>query len=262
LCNIINVELTKISDWFKLNKLSLNIKKTNFIVFRTRNNKFVDDCSLNIFIDCVKIEQVQKTKFLGVVINSQLSWGDHIKTVCNKISKSTGIICKIRRNLSQDSLLMLYRTLINPCLDYCNIVWAAESCGFLQYLFRKQKKAVRVISFSKWNAHTKSIFHRLKIMTLFDINKLQVCCFVYRALHGLLPIQFQELFSLNSDIHDHNTRQACKLHVISHSVKAREHSIRIYGSKLWNSLDTDITCLPSFNLFKKRCKALVFNKLL
>ena len=68
-----------------------------------------------------KIEQVKK--ILGVIINSSLSWEDHIKTVSNNTSKNIGLLCKIRRKLCSNMLLlMLYRTLTQPYSEYCNIV--------------------------------------------------------------------------------------------------------------------------------------------
>jgi hypothetical protein len=88
-----NLELSKISKWFKLNKLSLNIKKTNFILFRNKKRKHLTSVPI-IKIDDTKIEQVQNTKFLGVIINESLTWNDHrpIFTVKQKMQKNIGIM--------------------------------------------------------------------------------------------------------------------------------------------------------------------------
>ena len=86
-----------------------------------------------------KIEKVLKNEFLGVIINHKLNWSDQKQTVNNKISKNIGILYKIRLNLSTQTLLMLYHALIQPYLEYCNIIWAA---GYLlDRVFRKQKKS-------------------------------------------------------------------------------------------------------------------------
>jgi hypothetical protein len=150
---------------------------------------------------------------------------------------------------------MLYRTLIQPYFEYCNIIWAAESTGALNDLYLKQKRAIRAITFSKWNAHTKPIFYKLKLLPVYDINKLQVYCFVHKAINGNLPDQFNCLFSLNSSVHDHHTRQSSQIHIIHSRIRARRYSIKIHGSRLWNSLDKNIINSPSFNIFKKQCKA-------
>ena len=75
-----------------------------------------------IYIDNIELEQVQKTKFLGVIINSKLNWIDNIKTVTNKLSKNIGSIFIVRHNLSSYTLLMLHRTIIKPYCEYCDVV--------------------------------------------------------------------------------------------------------------------------------------------
>jgi len=89
ICMQLNIELKKLSRWFKLNKLSLNIKKTNFITFRSklRHLKTIP----NVKTDENKIDMVKSSKFLGVIINNSLDWSDHISLVNRKVSKSIGI---------------------------------------------------------------------------------------------------------------------------------------------------------------------------
>ena len=132
LCRSVNVELTKLSRWFKLNKLSLNIKKTNFIVFRSRT-KCLSDVP-NVLIDGHAINMVESSRFLGVVINSFLIWNDHISLVNSKFNKTIGI-------LRYAWLRSLYCTLVNPYYEYCNIVWAVKNTVLLQKLFISPKKS-------------------------------------------------------------------------------------------------------------------------
>jgi hypothetical protein len=252
LYTIVNNELMRISKWFKLNKLSLNIKKTNFILFRN-NNKKIAISNLSIKIDDVIIEQVIKTKFLGVIINENLSWQDHIKVITNKISKNIGILHRISKNVPIELLKTLYYTLIQPYLYYCNIIWGSHFTKYHEQLFIKQKRAIRIITNSKWHAHTGPIFENLRILPLSSINKLQIYCFMFKMMHNLLPHFFQNMFKLNSEIHEHNTRQASKLHISSHHTNLRAFSIHIYGVKLWNTLSDDITNCYSLNVFKKKC---------
>lgn len=79
-----NSGITKFSDWFHTNKLSLNIKKSNFIIFTGKNKKYCKSRA-KLFIDGNDIIQVPSTKFLGVLIDENLSWKEHIKSVNNKV---------------------------------------------------------------------------------------------------------------------------------------------------------------------------------
>ena len=115
----LNSELFSLTDWFQSNSLPLNVKKTSFIVFG--NRKSVD---INILINNQSITQLKNTKFLGVVISSDLSWNQRISFVLNKISKTTGIVSKVRHLLPCNLTRHLYLALVQPYISYCNIVWS------------------------------------------------------------------------------------------------------------------------------------------
>jgi hypothetical protein len=254
LYEFVNNELVKISKWFKLNKLSLNIKKKkNYIIFRNKNKKITNQ-NLSLKIDDTVIEQVHNTKFLGVIINQNLTWHDHINTVCTKVSKSIGILLRIRNSVPSNILITLYHTLILPYFNYCNIVWGSQNATALDKLFRKQKKAIRIVTKAKWNAHTGPIFRNHYLLTLFNINKLQIYCFMYKVTNNLLPSYFQNFFVPNSNIHSHYTKQTTKMHKLSCNTQLRAFSIRFYGSRLWNSLSDEIINSKAFCVFKARCR--------
>ena len=91
LCEIVNRELLAVVQWFKSNKLSVNLKKTNFIIFGYRAKiKEIKNCE--ILLDNMKISRTETAKFLGVVIDENLSWKQHINYIEKKIAKSVGII--------------------------------------------------------------------------------------------------------------------------------------------------------------------------
>ena len=88
----------------------------------SNKNKMINTQNLNVLIDNIIIDQVYNTKFLGVVINSNLTWHDHIKAISSKVSKSIDILLRIRENVPNDVLLMLYHMLIIPYFGSCNII--------------------------------------------------------------------------------------------------------------------------------------------
>ena len=116
-----NNELKKFVSWFKLNNISLNNKKTNYILFHSKQKEI--KVNLKIKIDNVETDNVSKTKFLGVIINEKLTWEDHIALVKTKVSKNIGVIRKVRNNSPRNTLQLLYYTLIHPSFNYCNIIF-------------------------------------------------------------------------------------------------------------------------------------------
>ena len=115
---ILNKKLDRVSSWLKVNKLSLNIKKTHLILFH--NKQKLINTKINIKMDNSEIEQVFSTKFLGVIINENVTWSYHIHVLLNKTSKNLGVIRKLSKSLPFDILHTLYNTLIDP-YNTCNI---------------------------------------------------------------------------------------------------------------------------------------------
>ena len=119
LCMNVNNELSKLNQWFSINKLSLNVKKTNFMVF---GNKHINE-TLKIRINNEDIVKVSETKFLGIYLDFRLNWKKHIQNISNKVSKCIAIIYRASRVLNETALIMLYNTLVLPYFTYCSEVW-------------------------------------------------------------------------------------------------------------------------------------------
>ena len=118
----VNKELEHINEWFKSNKLSLNVRKTNYIFFHKKRKK--DDIPLKLpelLINNNRIDRVNSTKFLGIIPNEHLSLENHINVIENKISKNSGLIYKAQHLLSKANLLSLYYSFIHCYLNYGNI---------------------------------------------------------------------------------------------------------------------------------------------
>ena len=110
LVNVVRTELKKLSNWTRANKLSINIKKSNFILFKTKQNR--QKLDLNLYINDTKIDRVNEVLFLGVILDEHLSWKSHIQNVARKLSKSISIIYKSSFCLNKTSLRILYYSLV------------------------------------------------------------------------------------------------------------------------------------------------------
>ena len=141
-----NRELELISEWFKANKLTLNIDKTYYMVFHRGRRKFKNN--IELVINDMKIREAKSMKYLGVIIDSKLNWIDHITYIKNKVAKGIGIIRKAQKLLNKKALLNLYHTLIFPYLIYCVEIWGCAKKTHLSPLYLLQKRIVRIITFS------------------------------------------------------------------------------------------------------------------
>jgi len=106
-------------------------------------------------IDNIEIQRDYVTKFLGVLIDGNLSWKSQISDVSSKISKSIGILYKTRDILNKKLLTKLYFSFIHSYLNYGNIAWASTHKTKLSVLYRRQEHALRVINFQ--NRYTRNL---------------------------------------------------------------------------------------------------------
>ena len=151
-----NIEVQKIIKWLRVNKLSLNLKKTHFMIFRKSRGRILIDTDL--VIDGVKIEMVEKTKFLGIIIDQCFKFDAHVQFVKGKVSRGIGILNKCKKYFNSATLLTLYYSFIYPYFNYCNCIWGNTCKTYLLPLIKLQKMALRIIGGAERRAHTEDIF--------------------------------------------------------------------------------------------------------
>ena len=206
---LINDELSIISKWLLVNKLSLNVKKTKLIVFRMPPKKI--EIPL-LKITGTEIECVDQFNLLGITIDSHLSLTPHInKLVCN-ISKTTGILKKLNYFLPQIILKNIYTSLILCHINYGILAWGHNLN--LNIIYKLQKRAVRIITCSKYNAHSQPIFKMLNLLHIADIFILQQLKFYFKLVNMELPTYFNNMTCQhNYEVHQHSTRAAISLFI-------------------------------------------------
>ena len=117
---VVNAQLSKVQEWLVAYKLTLNAKKSNFAIFHPYQEKLDRDVILKIFDihtnEFVLLDQKTYIKYLGILIDSNLTWKYHISYITSKISKTIGVIARLRLFVPSSTLLTLYRSLILPYL--------------------------------------------------------------------------------------------------------------------------------------------------
>ena len=156
---ILNKELIKIDTWLQANKLTVNTKKTHYMIFHRAN----------VFIRQDKISLTRSTQFLGIIIDDKLKWTEHIAYVKNKISKSSGILSKARNYIDKKTLKQLYYSFVYPYLIYGIEIWGNASNIHLDPIIKLQKRCVRIITFSNYLESTSPLFRTLEILNLKQI---------------------------------------------------------------------------------------------
>ena len=148
----LNNELENVTKWLNANRLTVNMKKTHYMIFHRAKFKTAgqDVVMQNSALICVTT-----TKFLGVIIDHKFKWNDHITYVKSKISKSIGMSMSFKDFLDMNTLIQMYHSFVFPYLIYCIEIWGNASAIHLEPLIKIQKKSIRAITFSEFSAPQK-----------------------------------------------------------------------------------------------------------
>ena len=240
-------EMTYVTNWLRNNKLSLNISKTNFMIMNSGRRPNLDQYSLKINGEV--IQRVHATQFLGIILDDKVTFRQHIDHISSKLSKGIGILLRAKHSLDANSLLTIYRAIIEPCISYCIIIWGGTYQSYTSKIHLLQKRIVRIISGSSYNAHTAELFKLAKCMTIYQLYEYFALIFVYKYLNVQLPKVFASYFQRMKV-----SRLSFDLKSGFHSKKIGQMSITVTGPKIWNKVPIALRKLNSLAHFKHKLK--------
>ena len=158
------------------------------MIFRYPRKRDRSVSNLSIYIDGNELSRVQNFDFLGITINETLSWKPHIEKISVKISKVVGVLSKCKRYLHSSVLLKIYNSLILSRINYGITCWGFDN----QRIYKLQKKAIRVICKTKYNAHTDPLFQKLNTLKVKDIFQNQCLRFFISMKKEIYLLIFME----------------------------------------------------------------------
>ena len=237
----VNKIIQGINEWFNTKLLSLNLDKTHFIHFVTKNNSSID---FNIIHENKKIANVYNTKFLGLTLDNIISWRIHIVTIIPKLSSASFILRVLKPFLSLDSLKVVYYSYVHSVMTYGLIFWGNSHHSNI--IFRLQKRIIKIIVGIRSRDSCREHFKNLKILPLQS-----------QYIHSLLlfVIDNGDYFKVNSAIHNINTGNKSNLHLPISDLSVYQKETYYTGIGVFNSLASQIKELcHNRNQFKRALK--------
>ena len=236
LFKIMNEELLHIQQWFNANKLSLNTTKTKYSFFHSQ--AFQDRIPLQLpklDINGVTIKREKVMKFLGVILDENMTWKSHISCIESKVSKHLGVLYEARGLLDKKCLKQLYFSFVHSYLNYGNIAWASTNITKLKPLLRRQKHGSRIINFQDKLTHAKPLLQELRALNIYQLNIFQTLLFMHKVKNDNVPDVFRNKFIINTN--KYNTKAAnTTFYKPFYKTKTSQYSIMFRGPHLWNSL--------------------------
>ncbi|XP_074035352.1 uncharacterized protein [Leptinotarsa decemlineata] len=238
--------LKDFADYCMQNTLIMNQSKTVIIEFHTKHgipSNFTFEVNNNI------VETSTSSKFLGTLIDCNLTWEDQIQIVCEKINKSFYILATLRNILNTDSLLQVYYAFVYSAISYNIIVWGQASD--ITRIFVAQKIIIRLIFNISSRQSCRQVFKTKRILTVTSIYLMKLLSYIFNNKHS---------FPIDSDSHSYNTRNKndIKLNKPKHSYYKK--SPINAGCRFFNCLPKEIKYAGSLAVFKYRLRELLIRE--
>jgi len=200
-------------------------------------------------INDTKILQVESCKYMGIFIDSKLSWQQHIDFVYKKIIKFTGIIYKICTKIDNELLKTLYFAFVYPYL-LCGI----EIYGNTTHIYPNWKYLTTKYygSYKRDHTHTTDLYKFYDTLPLSLLHNYQILLLLHKFVHHLnkLPSVFRCYFMQNRSIHRYDTTEKCHMHLVAPHTIYGKRLIIYKGSQLWNNLPETLKSVQSMDAFK------------
>lgn len=247
----LNSDLENVKLWLETNKLNLNISKTEFMLLGSNARLFNLIKPPEIMLGNDPIKQVQSAKSLGVTIDNTLSWSEQVDNICKKISKAIFGLKLVRPFVPVNVLLTIYKALVLPHFDYCDVVWGNCNKGLADRLQKLQNRAARVITRSDYSIRSADILKKLNWDNLETRRFKHMATFMFKIQNHRAP-EYLNSYQRICDISSHNLRnQDTDLALPKPRTESLKRSFLYNGAKIWNSLPTTMKNSKTLTVFKR-----------
>ena len=253
--NEVNLELGKVYDWLKANKLTLNISKSKFMVFTNIRKDFHE---ISVKINKTPLEKCAKYKYLGIVIDEKLNWKDHIEYICKKVSKACGALAKMRHCASVELLRDIYYALFYSYVRYGITIWGNASEIVLSPLQTLLHRAARIMTFAPFGRiDILPLLNYLEILDIKDIFLLETAKLIFKVKNDMIPIPLRNYFEVRTtNNHRYNLRR--RQEIIQPMIYRTTYALKSLQYKspyIWNEIPQNLQECETLTKFKKQLKA-------
>jgi hypothetical protein len=196
----VNCDTGLLCQWFVANKLSLNVSKTCYMVFSTRNQG-----TIRITVDNMELNKVSACKYLGVTLDEELKWKNHIDSVYGKLIKFVGIFYKLRNKLPSVTLQTIYYAFVHPNILHGIEIYVNTHFTYLEKLIKLNNKILRILQFKSLSTPIAELYLNYNTLPIVGLHKMQLLTLAHKYLFhkSTLPEAYSENFIANTNIHNY-----------------------------------------------------------
>ena len=255
----VNSDLENLRKWLIANKLSLNVAKTEFMLIGSKPMiKNISDSCPNVYIENIQIKQVHECKTLGVTIDQHLSWKSNTENICKKVTAGISAIRRIKPFVDQDTLILIYNTIVRPYFDYCCEVWDVFGETQSKRLQKLQNRAARIILNISNDVDYTIALRTLGWEPLQTERKKTKARMMYKLLNKMGPKSLTNLFSFKSEKTNYHLRDVSSgLYLPKPRTNSMKNSFMYDGANIWNSIPKEIRESKSLSSFRNKIAAYI-----
>ena len=237
--------INTLKEWCKLNHMSLNPLKTKLMLLTTRQKRQSLSSDLPpIFIDNIQIEEVDSHRVLGITIDHNLSWSNHVDSLCKTLSRRVYQLCRFKRFINLHARKLFIHAYILSSINYCSTLFDGASANILKPLLRVYKRALKA-ALLKSTSLTKLDYSKLNMLPLKEVFKLNKCSLLHKIMWKSASEPLCSVFQINP-------RYPTKILVPTPRIDLFKSSLCYSGSTLWNSLPTGLRSQQNSGTFRKQ----------
>ena len=241
--------LNKFANWCAVNALTINTSKTKTMLFGSRN-KIKNSYKPELFINNELLQLVPTFKYLGVHLDQTLNFNYHLETLKNNISFKLYMFSKIRRFMNEKCAIIVYKTMLLPFFDYCDIVYMFSGQNELSKLNRHHIRGMRICSNNGYHLEEKELYINCNLSTLNVRRKVHLRNFMFKLKNSEIYLENNDDVHVNTRLHDGPVFKVT--HPNSEPIK---RSVMYIGALEWNSLDADVRNIKDMANFKRTQKS-------
>ena len=248
---ILQKDFDLIVKWLENNDMYLHPSKTKIMLFGPK--KKIQNKQPVIKFYNTALEQVDKTKYLGLIFDSQLLWNDHILYIHSKISRSIGCIRRVKHLIPKKILINLYYAFILPHIDYCCTAWGSCSKMNLAKIQRLQNKYARLVLNADSFTSQCYLTTTLNWQSVEQRIKFQYCLLVFKILKNMVPPYLKRLISPYSQTYCTRYSENNTLSIPHPKSDYKKRSFSFTASSLFNKLPISVQLSHTIHTFKTGC---------
>ena len=246
----LQTEINNVLSWSEANHMIIHPDKTKSMVISTRQKHQLSELKLNLLIHDKEIQHVDEHKVLGVIIDKELRWEQHIHTICKKVSKNIYLLFKLKPYLDIDDMKKFYLAHCLSHFNYCSTVWGMSKSVSMKKLNQLHRRAGRILLPSD----TQTTDEKLKSLDLLPLQKqieFNTLMQMYKVHTNEAPPYLSPLLT--------PTQRGSRYLIPKTRIDLFKSSFSFQGPIRWNSLPLDIRLATSLDSFKTRLRSFLID---